>query len=217
MTHKPRSEMIAETRAKLVAAARRAFGTVGYANASMDDFTAAAGLTRGALYHHFGDKKGLLEAVISEIDAEMNKRLHTVSARAGSHWQGFVDECTAYIEMALEPEIQRIVMRDGPAVLGDPSQWPSQGECIRSMTASLQRLVEEGTIITIDPEATARLLSGASLHAAQWIANSPEPEATSKKAVKAFNVLLEGLIAEVCGPAARPLKGRDRDKAPSNT
>jgi AcrR family transcriptional regulator len=200
MAHKPRSEMIAETRAKLVAAARHAFGTVGYANASMDDFTAAAGLTRGALYHHFGDKKGLLEAVISEIDAEMNERLNAVSARASSHWQGFVDECTAYIEMALEPEIQRIVMRDGPAVLGDPSQWPSQGECIRSMTASLQRLAEEGTIITIDPEATARLLSGASLHAAQWIANSPEPEATSKKAVKAFNVLLEGLLAEGCGP-----------------
>lgn len=188
--------MIAETRAKLVAAARRAFGTVGYAEASMDDFTAAAGLTRGALYHHFGDKKGLLQAVIAEIDAEMSARLSLVSARAGGLWQGFVDECTAYIEMALEPEIQRIVMRDGPAVLGDPSQWPSQSECIRSMTASLQRLVEEGTIITVDPEAAARLLSGASLHAAQWIANSPEPEATSKKAVKAFNVLLEGLRAE---------------------
>lgn len=204
MARRPRKEMIAETRAKLLAAARHAFGTVGYAEASMDDFTAAAGLTRGALYHHFGDKKGLLEAVIAEIDAEMNERLHAVSASADGHWQGFVDECTAYIEMALEPEIQRIVMRDGPAVLGDPSQWPSQSECYRSMTANLQRLVEEGTIITVDPEATARLLSGASLHAAQWIANSPEPEATSRKAVKAFNVLLEGLLAE---GDDRPLKG----------
>ena len=68
---KPREEMIAETRAKLIAAGRNAFGTVGYAAASMDDFTAGAGLTRGALYHHFGDKKGLLQAVIREIDAEM--------------------------------------------------------------------------------------------------------------------------------------------------
>lgn len=56
--NKPRSEMIAETRAKLIAAARRAFGTVGFAESSMDDFTAEAGLTRGALYHHFGDKRG---------------------------------------------------------------------------------------------------------------------------------------------------------------
>ena len=70
---KPRSEMIAETRAKLLAAGRKAFGSIGYAEASMDDFTAEAGLTRGALYHHFGDKKGLLLAVVAEIDAEMTK------------------------------------------------------------------------------------------------------------------------------------------------
>src|SRR3954447_17528881 len=115
MMHRPRSEMIAETRSKLIAAGRQAFGELGYANASMDDFTAAAGLTRGALYHHFGDKKGLLEAVIAEIDAEMNQRLCAISAAAQDRWQGFVDESVAYIEMALEPEIQRIVLRDGPA------------------------------------------------------------------------------------------------------
>ncbi len=194
MIHRPRKEMIAQTRARLVAAARHAFGTVGYARASMDDFTAAAGLTRGALYHHFGDKKGLLEAVIAQIDAEMSARLAAVSASAGNRWQGFVDECTAYIEMALEPEIQRIVMRDGPAVLGDPSQWPTQSECIRSMTGSLDALLDEGTIVAVDPEATARLISGATLHAALWIANADDPVATSKKAVRAFNTLLEGLL-----------------------
>jgi AcrR family transcriptional regulator len=197
MAHRPRSEMIAETRAKLIAAARHAFGTVGYAEASMDDFTAAAGLTRGALYHHFGDKKGLLEAVIAEIDAEMNERLCAISARAPNRWQGFVDESVAYIEMALEPEIQRIMLRDGPAVLGDPSQWPNANACISSMTRSLTLLKQEGVVVgDIDPEAAARLVSGASLYAAQWIANADDPEATSKKAVKAFKTLLEGLLAK---------------------
>ena len=114
MVHKPRSEMIAETRAKLVAAARDAFGRVGYANASMDDFTAGAGLTRGALYHHFGGKEGLFEAVIMQIDGEMTERLKGVSQRASDPWQGFVDECVAYIEMALEPEIQRIMLQFTP-------------------------------------------------------------------------------------------------------
>jgi AcrR family transcriptional regulator len=193
--HKPRKEMIAETRARLIAAAREAFGTVGYANASMDDFTAAAGLTRGALYHHFGDKKGLLEAVIAEIDAEMNQRLCAISAAAPDRWQGFVDESVAYIEMALEPEIQRIVLRDGPAVLGDPAQWPNANQCVSSMTKSLTLLGEEGVVADIDPEAAARLVSGASLYAAQWIANADDPEATSKKAVRAFTTLLEGLLA----------------------
>lgn len=191
--HKPRSEMIAETRAKLIAAARRAFATVGYANASMDDFTAEAGLTRGALYHHFGDKKGLLEAVIAQLDAEMNERLCVISARATDRWQRFVDENVGYIEMALEPEIQRIVLRDGPAILGDPSQWPNANACITSITGNLTALKEEGVVGDIDPEAMARIVSGASLYAAQWIANADDPHATSKKAVKSFRALLEGL------------------------
>ncbi|MES0031028.1 TetR/AcrR family transcriptional regulator [Mesorhizobium sp. M0040] len=216
--HRPRKEMIAETRAKLIGAARQAFGTLGYAEASMDDFTASAGLTRGALYHHFGDKKGLLQAVIAEIDAEMSARLKVVSAKPDNLWQGFVDECTAYIEMALEPEIQRIVLRDGPAVLGDPSQWPSQSTCIRSMTESLLRLSDEGTILAVDPEAAARLVSGASLHAAQWIANSNDPEATSKKAVKAFKVLLEGLLnrtGKLPKPDRSSAKQPEADRSPA--
>lgn len=195
MAHKPRKETMAETRAKLLAAGRQAFGTFGYAEASMDDFTAAAGLTRGALYHHFGDKKGLLAAVIAQIDAEMTDRLNVISARAETAWQGFVDECTAYIEMAVEPEIQRIVHRDGPAVLGDPWQWPTQNGCIAAMTNNLVVLADGGEIKSdVDPEAAARLINGATLHAAQWIANADDPQATSKKAVTAFKAFLSGLL-----------------------
>jgi AcrR family transcriptional regulator len=193
--HRPRKEMIAETRAKLIAAARHAFGTIGYAEASMDDFTASAGLTRGALYHHFGDKKGLLQAVIAEIDAEMAVRVNEVAARAPTRWQRFVDECTTYIEMALEPEIQRIMFRDGPAVLGDPAQWPNANACIASMTDHLTTLQEKGVVVAgVDPETAARLINGASSQAAQRIANSKDPEATSRKAITAFKQLLEGLL-----------------------
>lgn len=192
--HRPRKEMIAETRAKLIAAARHAFGTVGYAESSMDDFTASAGLTRGALYHHFGDKKGLLQAVIAEIDREMALRVNEVASKAPTRWQHFVDECTTYIEMALEPEIQRIMFRDGPAVLGDPAQWPNASACIASMTDHLTKLQEEGVVVTdVDPETTSRLINGASSQAAQRIANSNDPEVTSKKAIAAFKQLLEGL------------------------
>ncbi|MEI9428552.1 TetR/AcrR family transcriptional regulator [Mesorhizobium sp. Cs1299R1N3] len=200
--HRPRKEMIAETRAKLIAAARQAFGTIGYAEASMDDFTASAGLTRGALYHHFGDKKGLLQAVIAEIDAEMAARVNEVASRAPTRWQHFVDECTTYIEMALEPEIQRIMFRDGPAVLGDPAQWSNANACVGSMTDHLTALQEEGVVVAgLDPETAARLINGASSQAAQRIANSNDPEATSRKVVVAFKQLLEGLLEK---PEARP-------------
>jgi AcrR family transcriptional regulator len=195
MAHRPRKEMIAETRAKLVSAARHAFGTVGYTDASMDDFTAAAGLTRGALYHHFGDKKGLLQAVIAEIDAEMAVRIREVAERAPTRWQRLVDECTSYIEMALEPEIQRIMFRDGPAVLGDPSQWPNANACEASTAENLTRLQQEGVVVPgLDPATAARLINGASSQAAQSIANSNDPEATSRKAVTAFKTLLDGLL-----------------------
>jgi AcrR family transcriptional regulator len=192
--HRPRKEMIAETRAKLVAAGRRAFGAVGYAEASMDDFTAEAGLTRGALYHHFGDKRGLFEAVLMQIDGEMSARLKTVSDSAPNRWQGLVDECTTYIHMALEPEIQRIVFRDGPAILGDPSSWPNASGCIAAMAGSVARLRDEQIIADVDPEAAARVINGAMCYASQWIANAEHPEAVSKKAVHAFIVFLEGLL-----------------------
>lgn len=202
MAHRPRSEMIAQTRGKLLAAGRKAFGTVGYAEASMDDFTAEAGLTRGALYHHFGDKKGLFAAVVSEIDAEMTDRLEEITAKASDSWRGFVDGCAAYIEMAVEPEIQRIVHCDGPAVLGEQWLATSQSGCIACMTDDIRRLQAEGIVRNVDPEATARLLNGASLHAAQWIAGSDDPESTSKKAVAAFRALLDGLRVEAEEPAA---------------
>lgn len=194
MARKPRSDMIAETRAKLIGAARQAFGTIGYAETSMDDLTATAGLTRGALYHHFGDKKGLLAAVIAEIDAEMTVKLQAVSATAADPWTGFRDECTAYVEMALEPEIQRILLRDGPAVLGDPWSWPIQNSCIRSMTESFGALVESGAVVAVDPEAAARLLVGATQHAAQWIAHAPEPGPVSRKAIAALNAMMDGFL-----------------------
>jgi len=186
--------MIAETRAKLLVAGRKAFGTIGYAAASMDDFTAEAGLTRGALYHHFGDKRGLFSAVLLQIDAEMTARMNAVSESASTRWRGLVDECTTYIQMALEPEIQRIVFSDGPAVLGDPSSWPNAGGCVAMMTASVARLKEEGTIADVDAEAAARVINGALGYASQWIANADDPEAVSIKAIQAFNVFLEGLL-----------------------
>jgi AcrR family transcriptional regulator len=194
MAHRPRKEMIAETRAKLVRAARHAFGRLGYAEASMDDFTAAAGLTRGALYHHFGDKKGLLRAVLAEIDAEMAVRVSQAAGKAKTPWQRFVDECTSYIELALDPEIQRIMFRDGPAVLGDPSLWPSASICEASTAENLSRLQTEGVVAAgLDSATVARLINGASSQASQAIANSDDPEATAQKVVTAFKALLDGL------------------------
>lgn len=201
-----RADMKQETRAKLITVARQAFAERGFAQSSMDELTAQAGLTRGALYHHFGDKKGLLEAVIAQIDAEMVTRLTAIVDSASDTWQGFIDENIAYIHMALEPEIQRIVFRDGPAVLGDPSGWPIQNACIQSTRRSIDKLVAEGVVQSVDALATARLIMGALLGASQWIANADDPQAASKQVIEAFVAMVSGLRTSAL--EAAPSTGR---------
>ncbi|NRQ43553.1 TetR/AcrR family transcriptional regulator [Rheinheimera sp. YQF-2] len=186
---------MADNRARLISAARKAFAEKGYAAASMDELTAAAGLTRGALYHNFGDKRGLLAAVVDQIDSDMAQRAQQIAAAETDSWQGLLAEGAAYIRMALEPEVQRIVLLDGPAVLGDPSQWPSQSSCLQATRQKLELLITQGVLKPVDTEAAARLLSGAALNAALWIAASASPEAVTAKAVEAFRMLASGLLA----------------------
>lgn len=189
-----RLEMMEENRVKLIAAARKAFAEKGYSAASMDDLTADVGLTRGALYHNFGDKRGLLAAVVDQIDSEMALRAQQIGAGAGDDWQCLLAEGVAYIEMALDPVVQRIVLRDGPAVLGDPSQWPSQSSCLQATLRTVERLISQEILKPVDAEAAARLLSGAALNAALWIAASDDPQDVLPKAVEAFQSLATGLL-----------------------
>lgn len=196
MASRKRTEQVEETRAKLIQSARLAFANQGYAASSMDELTADAGLTRGALYHNFGGKKGLLQAVIDQLDAEMLERMRAVREQADTVWSGFLDESLAYIEMALEPEIQRIMLLDGPAVLGDPSQWPNQNACLLATTNTLQTLIDDGIVKTVDAEAAARLLIGTALNAALWIAAAKDPHDVFEKAADAFRHLANGLLAD---------------------
>ena len=189
-----RAEKMEQTRTKLIVAARKAFAEKGYAAASMDELTADANLTRGALYHNFGDKRGLLAAVVDQIDTEMATLAQQAGQRAGGGWEGLLAEGAAYIEMALQPEVQRIVLLDGPAVLGDPSQWPSQNRCLQATIATLDGLAQQGRIKTADVEAMARLLNGMALNAALWVAASDDAGATLPKAISAFEALASGVL-----------------------
>lgn len=191
---KKRDIAAAENRAKLIASARRAFAEKGYSAASMDDITADAGLTRGALYHSFGDKRGLFAAVVDQIDNEMAKRAKEMGAQAEGLWQRFISEGVAYIRMALDPEVQRIVLLDGPAVLGDPSLWPSQNSCLQVTKHTVEQLIAQDILKPMDPEAAARLLSGAAMNAALWIAAGEAPESITPKAVEMFQILASGLL-----------------------
>lgn len=191
MVRRTRAEM-EETRATLLATARKVFSEVGYAETSMDDLTAQAGLTRGALYHHFGDKKGLLAAVVAQIDDEMDERLQAISDSAEDPWDGFCHRCRAYLEMALEHEFQRIVLRDARAVLGGASP-DAQRHCVNSMQQLIGNLIQQGIVEDVDPEGLASIIYGSLAEAAFWIAEGEEGDKRLEQGIRALNLLLRGL------------------------
>lgn len=189
-----REQKMAETRKKLIEVARRAFAEYGYADTSMDKLTAEAGLTRGALYHHFGDKKGLFAAVVDQIDSEMAEYAGQHLEQPDDLWEGLMLEGRTYIEHALNAEFQRIVLRDGPAVLGDPAHWPSQNKCLRSTRECVEQLLVEGRLKPVDALATAVLLNGAAMNAALWVASSEDPAQVLPQALQAFEALASGFL-----------------------
>ena len=194
MAPKARSQMIEETRAKLLDAARQAFGSVGYAQTSMDELTASVGLTRGALYHHFGDKKGLLQAVVQQIDAELDAQLAQEFEQASSPWEGFRGRCRVFLQMALEVEVQRIMLRDAPSVLGSEYLQSSQSDCSASLAAMLRDLIEARVIQRTDPEALARLIQGGLMDASFWIAADQQPPQRLTAALDSLDLMLRGVL-----------------------
>ncbi|WP_144882748.1 TetR/AcrR family transcriptional regulator [Leclercia adecarboxylata] len=193
MVVKRRSETMEENRAKLLMAARKAFAEKGFAAASMDELTASVGLTRGALYHNFGDKKGLLAAVVAQMDGEMAQQAKAEAVDAGDDWEKLLAEGVAYIKMALDPEVRRIVLLDGPAFLGNPAQWPGQLSCLESTRQTLTQLLERGVIKTVDADAAAYMLNSAAMNAALWIAASPDPQRALPAIIAVFTELASGL------------------------
>jgi len=193
MAAKRRAETMEENRAKLIAAARKAFAEKGFAAASMDELTASVGLTRGALYHNFGDKKGLLAAVVAQVDGEMAQQAKAAASGVSDAWEKLVAAGIAYIRMAMDAEVQRIVLRDGPAFLGDPSQWPSQNSCLEATRETITRLIDSGIMKPVNADAAAHLLNSAALNAALWVASSSEPEKALPKMIDVFTQLAGGL------------------------
>lgn len=92
--------------------------------------------------------------------------------------------------MALDEEVRRIVLLDGPAFLGDPAQWPSQNNCLESTRQCIYAMLERGIIQPVDVDAAASLLNGAALNAAQWVAASSNPQQALPRVIEVFTLML---------------------------
>ncbi|MFG6101270.1 TetR/AcrR family transcriptional regulator [Leptothoe sp. EHU-05/26/07-4] len=197
-----RSQKKAETSARLLAAARKSFFELGYAATSMDKLCASAGVTRGALYHNFGGKDGLFEAVVQEINDEMVERLLAMAGDDAS-LDTFVRVCRSYLTFVLDPEIQRIVFQDAPAVLGQRLRDIDAQGSIVPLTDAIADLITRNIFPDIDPTALAVLLNGAMIDAALWIASQPDKDHSLESAANA----LEQLIRQLAGESSQSLSG----------
>jgi len=193
MAHRTRPQMSIETRAKLLMLAREAFGARGYAATSLDELMIAAGMTKGALYHHFHSKLGLFEALVDEIDEEVRLELEAITKAAGGGWIGLKAGCRGYIELMQSPELRRITLQDAPAVIADFTNRRYTQLCNASFHNALETLMDEGVVVRTDPHALASMIAGAVNRAATWNAAQPDPVAALPAALQAVDVLLGGL------------------------
>lgn len=188
-----RAAMMEQTRLKLLQHGRVLFGTVGFADTVMDQLTGQAGLTRGALYHHFGSKKGLFLAVYQQLDQEMDSRLQAISASAPDSWSAFSGRCHAYLKMVTEPDIQRIMIRDASSVLDSEQIQAVRMSCIEAIAGLLTQLLEDKIIPDTSPVMLARLINGALLDTARYIAGSEDSVMALNEAEQSLDLMLNGL------------------------
>jgi len=189
-----RAKMLEETREKLISTARVAFATQGFLNTSMEDFTAKIGLTRGAVYHHFGNKEGLFIAVIEQIEAEVNETLKEVSKSASTPWESFHLCCNTYLKLSLEPDIRRIILQDARSIFGDVPR-ASQELSVAALQSSLDIMIAGGVITDLPSNVLARMIYGAITEASFWIAEQDaDYELHLSQALKGLESLLKGLL-----------------------
>src|ERR1700733_7606003 len=172
------AERAEATRAALIAAGRRLFTERGYDKVGTEEIVRAAGVTRGALYHHFGGKAGLLDATYEQLEAESTERvarivlgsdLHSPLAAMKAGIEAFLDECA-------EPELRQIALHDAPAVLGW-DRWREIGAAngLGLIEASLAAAIEAGEIRELPVKPMAHMLLGALDEAGMLVARSEDP------------------------------------------
>lgn len=190
-----RAQQVAQTRDSLVRAGRELFGQKGFRETSVEDLARAARVTTGALYHHFPTKTALFEAVFEQAHGE----LMAASMRAAQEATDDLDELgrgfDAFLDAVLQPELQRILILDGPAVLG-LARYTELDEryAFAVIVAGLRAATEAGTLRVDDPETVTRLLLGALTRGAMLIANSPDPVATRHAVALSMRALLNGFL-----------------------
>ncbi|MFD9552060.1 TetR/AcrR family transcriptional regulator [Nocardia salmonicida] len=193
MTSTARTRQREQTRRVLLHETRALFAAKGYAAVGLSEIVTSAGVTKGALYHHFDSKADLFRAVLTQVQEEVGAQVAAAADTESDPWTQLTTGCAAFLRACADPLVQRILLIDGPAVLGW-HEWRAMDEAnsARHLHEALQSLVDSG-VLPLQPVAPlTQLLSGAMNEAALWLATTTDPDALTDT-IAALDRLLAGL------------------------
>ncbi|HEX8581755.1 MAG TPA: TetR/AcrR family transcriptional regulator, partial [Acidimicrobiales bacterium] len=174
-----KAEQSDATRRALVRAARDLFAAHGFADTGTEAVVKAAGVTRGALYHHFRDKTDLFRAVYEDLEQELVERVVAEVSAAGDPLAVLHRGAAAFLDACLDPAVHRVVLLEGPSVLG----WATWREIDQAyglglVRAALEAAMGAGAIRSVPVEALSHVLLGALVEGAMLLANAEDRAAT---------------------------------------
>jgi AcrR family transcriptional regulator len=177
-------------------AARELFSERGYAAVGTNEIVQRAGVTRGAMYHHFPDKRELFRAIYEETERELVEALAARLAAIEDPWEAIVTGMRSFFDISTDPKLMQIGLIDGPAVLGWAA-WREIGNRygLGVTTAALQRAMDAGVLRPADVTLLSHMLLAALGEAALLLANSEDPRAERKHVEATLLAMVEGLRA----------------------
>lgn len=188
------AERSAATRAALLTAARKLFGEKGYAATGREEIVELAGVTRGALYHHFANKEDVFRAVYEELEQEIMARVAAAAVKVHDPMEQLAVGSQAYLDAALDPVVQQVMLLDCPSVLG----WEVRQEIAETYGLGLIREVlrsamDAGHIEQRPVEPLAHVLLAGLHEAALFVARSAQPRKARREVGDVVERILEGL------------------------
>ena len=188
------AERTATTRRALLDAARSLFAEKGYHGTAAEEIVRRAGLTRGALYHHFEDKKDLFRVVVDEMEGEIDEEIEAAERAQSGLPEAVMAGYRAFVDAVLDPEMRRTFFLEGPAVLGWEWREIDARHAVGKIEEGLEALIAEGFVEPQPVGPLARLINGTLLEAAFFVAASEDPEAARDEVWGAMERLVGGLM-----------------------
>ena len=186
------------TRAALLATGRRLFAAHGYAGTATETLVAEAGVTRGALYYHWADKRALFEAVFEDIERELIEHLLEALGSAGDDPVALLRRgVEVFLDACLDPAVQRIALLEAPAVLGwERYREIEQAYGLGVARTALQTAMDAGALRPLPIEALAHVLFGGLVEAALFMAAAPDQRRARREVGAALAGVIDGITSD---------------------